>query len=126
MRITKRDRRAWAAGFLDGEGCIGIYTQHERYVLNVSASQSVREPLEILLAMYGGSIHADNRPGGYGGRGVWAWRISGQRAADALIDVVDFLVVKRGQAEIALEFFSSTDRFGKDAKRYADKLKAAK
>ena len=125
MKTTQRDQRAWAAGFFDGEGCVGVYHNQGRYVLSVSVSQGRREPLEILLAMFGGSIQRDYRPGGYNGKGTYSWRISGNKAAKALKAMLPFLVVKLAQAEVALEFFEINPTF-EVAKEYSAHLKEMK
>lgn len=48
---------AWAAGFLEGEGSFSAKRRATGVYGSVTAPQVNREPLERLLAMFGGSIH---------------------------------------------------------------------
>lgn len=90
---------AWAAGFLDGEGCIRICRrQNGFYNLQVSIAQVVKAPLDDLQMIFGGSIRQQS--------GSWRWQIDSRQAAKLLEQVIPFLRVKREQAEIALQFQS--------------------
>jgi hypothetical protein len=101
MPITRKNLVAWAAGFLDGEGSIGIYMNSGSYRLMVSAGQKNNvEPLERLLALFGGTIQNND----YGSYATHYWMISSRQAGSALKEMLPFLVVKREQAELALEF----------------------
>src|SRR5262252_6649280 len=106
MPITQRLMIAWAAGFIDGEGCIGIYANASRdgrpvYRLSLTASQHGNDaPLERLLSLFGGSITQIQQ-----GKAAY-WGVTSKKAADAIREMLPYLTVKRKQAELALEFQS--------------------
>lgn len=101
---------AWAAGFIDGEGCIRIETSFANKdrrrpiaMLRVSCGQSVNRPLEKLEELFGGTLTSHPARGlGYGTS--YMWSIAARKAADCLSKLVPYLVVKKRQAELALEF----------------------
>lgn len=73
---------AWAAGFLEGEGCFGFYGGKRSRggmrtaALLVSACQNQSEPLERLQNIFGGVIsHSASR---------YEWRLNGHAAAPAM------------------------------------------
>lgn len=96
----------YAAGFFDGEGSVLIQKPGRTcsYRLRVSASQTTVEPIEWLRQRWGGSVRIrkakENR------KTVWEWAITTQLALKFLTDVRPFLLVKREQADIAIEFQS--------------------
>lgn len=73
VKPTKCDL-AWAAGFLEGEGC--IFTPHGDVV---HAVQVNREPLDRLQRFFGGSIVL-RKNSTVTGKKIFAWRICGARA----------------------------------------------
>lgn len=94
---------AWSAGFLDAEGCIHIQKKGERvFNICISASQCVPEPLEKLKSIFGGSVSASTRKGSEVKE--FQWSISHLKAENALNKLLPYLVNKREQARVALEF----------------------
>jgi hypothetical protein len=93
---------AWAAGFLDGEGSIGVYRSHSTYSLTVYAGQKVREPLDKLSEMFGGNVRWNAKRSQ--ASGLWDWKRHGVSAVAVLEAVMPYLTVKRPQAELAIEF----------------------
>lgn len=95
---------AWAAGFIDGEGCIGAYTNGLRsyHVLSLAVSQKYRQPLERLVELFGGTIRVKHNP-----KDVFEWRMGGDRAAGILAQLIPYLRTnKKGQAILAIQFQS--------------------
>lgn len=99
---------AWAAGFIDGEGCIQIakgttgdgYTY---YSLNLTATQLDPEPLEKLRAMFGGSIMLTNSAARRNNP-IWRWQAAPVPALAALVAMLPYLTVKRREAELAIDY----------------------
>lgn len=97
---------AYAAGFFDGEGSIDIRfsitsrgaKKYERFHLRVCVVQIDRRPLDWLCERWGGSV--SKRKNG----GLHTWVLSTASAAKFLSDVLPFLIVKRDEAQIAMEF----------------------
>jgi len=112
---------AYAAGFFDGEGHIsiakrtarsrkkyGTYT-YERYDLIVTTSQVFSGPIIWLQERFGGRIRRSIAKRSYD-RGLyarWDWILSSQNGATFLRAVLPYLIVKRREAEIALDFVST-------------------
>jgi len=94
------------AGFFDGEGCISIVRQTETcYVIQCSATQNDRRPLYMLKIYFGGSIcNKTRRVNGKSEVYTIAWSISANKALSFLVEIEPFLILKRKQAQIAIDF----------------------
>ena len=117
--MSETEQLAYAAGLIDGEGCITIkkqrsshggkylgrnYTPAYRPTLTVEMCD--RGGLDALLAWFGGSIIIHKaRLSRH--RVRYAWYLSCDRAVDLLRRVSPFLLVKRRQAEVAIELQAS-------------------
>jgi hypothetical protein len=94
---------AWAAGFFDGEGCVSVVLYRERFMMRLYVGNTDVRPLYIFKGLFGGSIGArgakipNAKPAYY-------WQATSQQALTALREMLPYLVVKRGQAELALQF----------------------
>lgn len=91
---------AYMAGFLDGEGSISIYRrgQTNTFVLSVKVAQKDRRPLELFRSEFGGYITRGKISG------VHYWGISCKAASSALSELLPFLIVKKEEALIGIEF----------------------
>lgn len=97
---------AWAAGFLDGEGCFGAYkTVAKRYAggkrWSVVITAVQREPAALLLleAMFGGRVRP--RTAVEGRRDQSVWTMTGATQIVSAIDaLLPYLVTRRAQAEV--------------------------
>ena len=100
-RNDRELRVAWAAGFFDGEGTVGLERQTSgNSYLRIAVGQLVREPLDILSKMWGGSVRGyieNDKP-------IYKWTATTRMAEQALREMLPYLVVKAEQARIALEF----------------------
>jgi len=98
----KETFKAWVAGFVDGEGCIGIAKNKavkgglEFYYLRLCVTQNTKLELIMLQKIYGGSVS----PHGDG----WQWIISAKKSLKPLKDILPYLRIKRKEAKLALEF----------------------
>jgi hypothetical protein len=119
--MSKSHRLAWAAGFIDGDGFITI--QNRKSVVNgktysgtylrLGACQAMQKPLEELQSLFGGSIKPKNsgpNHEGYNRKPQWVWALSTQQAADALQQLLPFLIHKREVALLALDFQKTMSR----------------
>lgn len=75
---------AWAAGFLEGEGCF-TWKDTECIV----APQVQREPLSRLASLFGGTIRDRH------GRGQVEWAVSGSRARGVMMTIYSFMSPRR-------------------------------
>lgn len=108
------DRRAlddaWAAGFFDGEGHIGIqrfasktYRDGTRWRLVITASQNDKRPLDELVRLYGGRVSPS-----YGAGARWVWHLPTSLARTFLRRVYPHMRTKQEQARVALEYLGET------------------
>lgn len=128
MDLINTDK-AWAAGIIDGEGCVSIVCNRSRKAFNlrVHVTNTDMKMLLKLQLMFGGRIYgnsAKNQPAHYKER--WYWVVHCKNAHDVLITTLPYLVTKKEQAEKALTFQAVTRRHGgrphtfreENAKRY--------
>lgn len=108
-RQSKTGQYAYAAGIIDGEGCIsirkvplknriGIY----EYSLTVLVNQTDGEAVDFLRGCFGGSIyktHFDKQR-----LAVYRWELRGNKASEFLKHIFSFLRIKKAQAELAQRF----------------------
>jgi LAGLIDADG DNA endonuclease family protein len=111
----------YIAGFFDGEGSIGLYPErckrkygiyrHYRFSVSLGNSDPI-VPL-YLKARFGGSVHHYERSKKMKNRqDAWLWNMSSKRAAEFLRAILPFLVVKKAQAEVVLEYYAQRPRPG--------------
>lgn len=99
---------AYAAGFIDGEGCITILAQHKQrmrnrsYSLRIQITQVDPAPLIRLQALFGGKLRARSRPKAQ--RTQYDLVLNDKQAVKVLQLIRPYLIVKAEQADIALEF----------------------
>lgn len=99
---------AWAAGIIDGEGCIRLARDHApngrlRHNLRVDVGSTTPEILTRLKEIFGvGSIHPHTKPRSPRHRPAWLWRVHTAQAEVILRAMLPYLVAKRNQAEAAL------------------------
>lgn len=98
----------YVAGFFDGEGCIGIYSRKDRlggFCLRTQLTQNVSvellELLDFLVAAYGGHYSYQKT---LSGNTKANWQLSSSNAMKFLESIEPFLVLKKTQAVVAIEF----------------------
>src|SRR5206468_2712080 len=83
---------AWAAGFLEGEGCFSVSQRSQM----IQATQKNRQPLEVLVALFGGSLIEFERSFTvYEKRRYFLWRVSGSRARGIMMTLYLAMSQKR-------------------------------
>lgn len=103
---------AWAAGFIDGEGCIRITrsyrkdTGYRTVFIEVSITQSSRELLDLFKARWGGYIahHKKGFKSSYTKREMFQYKVAAKGAAKLLEDVYPYLIGKKQQAKYTRAF----------------------
>lgn len=91
---------AYIAGFVDGEGCVQISKNGS---LSLSIINTAHQTLTFIKRVLGcGSVaprkQKVNKP-------QYVFRVYGTSAAEVLTALLPYLIEKRPQAELALEFF---------------------
>lgn len=103
--IITSEQIAYAAGLLDGEGCIHI-SRHptrsgERYGLTVMIQMTVSEPLMFMQDLFGGVLRPAKKPTN---KQQWYWGLCSKEAVPLLEQVLPYLKIKYIEAAIALLF----------------------
>jgi len=97
----------WAAGIIDGEGCIVLSRDHigptkESYSLRVGVSNTDIRMLHKLKELFGGCISKHGRKQKPHHLDKWCWRVGSKCAENCLLQILPWLVVTREQAELAI------------------------
>ena len=95
----------WLAGFFDGEGCIVIVRRKPAknflHYLRLDIGNTHKSSIEKIHSILGcGTVNRSegtNRP-------MWRWQATGNGAAKTLWLLLPYLVTKRKQAKLALDF----------------------
>mgnify|MGYP001567341804 CR=1 FL=1 len=101
------EQLAYAAGFFDGEGCIRIQTHSRRcrtMMLSVTACQVTEYPLGNFVQWFGGTVKLRWLKYREGRRPLHTWQVSSLQAEHFLRQVLPYLIAKRTEAELALQF----------------------
>lgn len=96
---------AYAAGFFDGEGSVGIKVEKRVkpcYSPYATVSQVRPEVLIWMRSNFGGSIRFNNK---CGKNGIWTLWLSSRMALDMLKRLLPYLRVKKQEAELVIEAF---------------------
>jgi hypothetical protein len=95
---------AYWAGFVDGEGCLGLYTHNHRrqWVVVLQVANTNRGILEQLAENFGGSISTATQslPNA---KPCYTWYIASQKAMRVVRTILPHLKIKTRQAELLLE-----------------------
>lgn len=100
---------AWAAGFIDGEGCISIMQDRGRYTAVINVGQVSRMPLDKLQGILGGSVGPIRDSKG----GHFQWRVYADNAAGVAEKVLPYLCNKAEEAIFLLRFQGTKGHTGK-------------
>lgn len=90
---------AWAAGFFDGEGNVGITADGH---VRAGAAQVVAAPLHDLQRAFGGTVRGKITPNPLH-RDQWFWSVGGVAAQSFLTAIRPYLRVKGPQADLAID-----------------------
>lgn len=110
----------YIAGFFDGEGSIGIYSNSNRrsrggYCLRVQVTQNQGDEsqllLDELLERFGGCSSPMNRSGK---RPAWIWQVNGDDGAAFLCSIRPYLRLKAEQADVAVAWHQSRPQRERD------------
>ena len=100
---------AWAAGIIDGEGCISVGRNRTngsgvgwRYHVRLNVTNTSRGMLLQLRNLFGGTAGMDTELRTRAGKPLWAWNLSGQRAQEVLGVLYPYLRAKQAQAQVAI------------------------
>ena len=94
---------AYAAGLIDGEGCIGLYhnSHNGNYQLRITVEMVDKSGMEIISNLFKGKWYYKKAKKPRRARQIWM--AFNRNAEDALQQLFPYLIVKRTQAELALK-----------------------
>lgn len=104
--MNPEELTAYLMGFFDGEGMICIHANGQKSrSLTIRVGQKCRNPLDLFVARFGGYVAMMTR------RGIptlYVWFLNKRESQREFLKVaVGYLQVKKGEAEIALQFLDS-------------------
>jgi hypothetical protein len=110
IRNATSEDKAYLAGLFDGEGSVNIFKQsrsymaYSAYFIEISIGNTHEGVLNWVLEKFGGRVahNSDHRTAG--SRKVWRWRASSNEAYEILVAMLPYLIVKKEQAQLAIEF----------------------
>jgi len=117
---------AYIAGFVDGEGCIRIQNKNKTsHYLVLSINQKDRRVLEWLAPKIG-AVSIGCYSNEYGP--VYTVAISGKKVVTLLEQIIDYMIVKKRQARVALRWKKYQYKRGcyDQRERLCQRLKALK
>ena len=93
----------YAAGLVDGEGCIRIskYASGVTYKLCVFVKMVDKGAIDYLVTYFGGSIYFQNSTNSKH-NSTYLWQLYSQKAGTFLTRIYPYLQVKRRQAELGI------------------------
>jgi len=108
--MTNDSDYAYAAGIMDGDGCIGIYKNKAktcrhgyRYCLVTRVQMQAVEPILWLYLTFGGHF-GEYFNCGWGKTKMYRWAIGSNMALDFLKKIIPFLKAKQTHANLAIKF----------------------
>ncbi len=103
---------SYAAGIIDGEGCICIpkrrktlHRQGFRFSVVISVTNTKEELIQWFGKHFvGGNISVDKMRRNQNANPSWRWTLVDKSVTPFLLSILPYLILKRKQAELALEF----------------------
>lgn len=109
---VSREQAAYLAGVIDGEGWIGLQRlapsgvhRSPRFQFAVTIANTKLGWLETLRSFWGGRIHCHENEGHRNRRACYSLRFSSAETKRVLGHTLPYLMIKREQASLLLEFF---------------------
>ena len=100
MKKDKKSLVAYAAGLIDGEGCITCSWTGNRLLTRLAINMTTHEWVDLIVGLFGGNVMLylprSNRP-------VYIWTLSNMNQMHYVLKLVlPFLRVKKDQAQLAI------------------------
>ena len=110
--MDEKEKLAYLGGIIDGEGTIAITKKkiakrgyNPSYVLRVSIAGSDKQLSKWLKENFGGKIYALNMQNGFNKKKMFQWILNSNNGYKLLKKVKDYLLIKKEQADLAIEFY---------------------
>lgn len=113
QNIITELQKAWLAGFIDGEGNIGLHkirrvslTANDNYQVRIQITNTNKQVLELIQSWYGGSLYCRPKDN-IKHKPEYRWSAENKLLVkQVLLDVFPHLTIKKRQAEVLLQFIS--------------------
>lgn len=92
----------YLAGYFDGEGCIHIHVK--TFALHCSVASTKLDALEIFYELFHGNVRILKRKLKKNHRIIYHWVVTSSQAEMFLERILPYLILKKKEAELALEF----------------------
>lgn len=108
MPLISETDKAWIAGFIDGEGWVGMAKQVREnrpsptYRAQVKGSNTNKAALNFCVQRHGGKVLT--------GQVVYQWSPPAATIRQLLIDILPYLIIKKEQAIVVLAYLDWRDR----------------
>jgi len=113
--MTQREKDAYFAGIIDGEGFItcgltqGIRrngTPWKHWYFRIGVQMTCYEILRWIQENYGGHIYQRNTIGRLGKKPFWIWQETKKENLHKIVNVISpYLILKGRQAQLILEYY---------------------
>jgi hypothetical protein len=109
MKTTEKVDWSYLAGIVDGEGSIVIYPHKDRKVFTaeIVIPNTSLVLMKWLVSNFGGkfNVFQPKNLHGYNRKLLYRWRASGKKNREnILLGIIPYLVIKKEQAKVLLEF----------------------
>lgn len=105
------EMKAYLAGLFDGEGSVNIFKQSNRkdmnypaYFVEISIGNTHKGVLQWILEHFGGRLTDNAEQYSHRNQRTWRWRASSDEAYKTLVLMLPYLIIKKEQAQLAIEF----------------------
>lgn len=123
MSTIRLTEVAWAAGFLDGEGCFYLSKHRdgapETRTVTLKATQVRTEPLDRLQRLFGGVV-IERKTRTSTGKRAFDWQIKTAQAKPVLEEVLPHLSVKGDVARAMLQYIGTLRPYGSGSYRLTE------
>jgi hypothetical protein len=108
---AKREKLAYLAGILEGEGCFTIIRgEGNSFASVVSIMMCHRSILDEVVSMFGGTIIERKQANG---RTILMWRVKGQAAADLCRSIAPYVAFRHEELELLRNLQNTTNLWAK-------------
>jgi len=123
----KERRKAYMAGLMDTDGCIGIYVEnpvHPKYSWHISFTNKCKPVVEWVSEVFGGTVKKVTKDS----EDYWTWKPQGAEHANRFIQqVYPFLTIKKKEADLVIQYLAlSGKRCPKDREILVSESKVLK
>ena len=109
--LITEPNKAYIAGIIDGEGSISIVSNNTKgkkglypsTYIKISVGSSSKDLIDFLVKLLGGCSYKEKNK--QNRKRFWRWSLSSNQAANFIQIIVPYLIIKKHQANLAIEFY---------------------